>query len=265
MKKQFLKTKWKVRLVGTITLLLLAASALMPAAPAIKYDHLWLVVTPDAPERAALERAGFHISPGINRHDGQGTASVTVEFYNFFLELLWPDPSVPVAPGSERAAEKFRQRMLWHTSGWCPIGIGLQRTSATISALPFPTWAITPAWLPPGSAIEMLTPRDDTTSPSLFISPRDLAENESENRKAASDHSKSARIFEHPIGVERVTAIRLASPKGYRPIGALTYLQNAGVLTLDRGDEWLVELTFDNGLRGKTRDLRPDLPLLIHY
>jgi hypothetical protein len=81
-------------------------------------------------------------------------------------------------------------------------------------------------------------------SPSLFISPQVLAEHESANRKAALDHSKSARIFTQPIGVERVTAIRLASPKEYRPIEALTYLQNAGVLALDRGEEWLVELTF---------------------
>ena len=265
MKEQYLKIRWRARIVGTIALLLLAASALMPAAPAIKYDHLWLVVSPDTPERAALERAGFRISPGINRHDGQGTASVTVEFYNFFLELLWPDPSVPVAPGSERAAEKFMQRMLWRTSGWCPIGVGLQRTSAANAPFPFPTWSVTPDWLPAGSAIEILTPRDDTKSPSLFISPQVLAENESANRKAALDHSQSAKIFTHPIGVERVTAIRLASPKEYRPIEALTYLQSAGVLALDRGDEWLVELTFDKGARGKTRDLRPDLPLLVRY
>lgn len=260
MQKQYLKTRRKAELLGTITLLLLSASALMPAAPAIKFDHLWLVVSPDAPERAALERAGFRVSPGINRHDGQGTASVTVEFYNFFLELLWPDPSVPVAPGSERAAEKFKQRLLWRTSGWCPIGVGLQRTSAANTPFPFPP--VTPDWLPAGAAIEILTPRDDTKSPSLFISPQVLAENESANRKAALDHSKSARIFTQPIGVERVTAIRLASPKEYE---ALTYLQNAGVLALDRGDEWLVELTFDNGARGKTKDLRPDLPLLIRY
>jgi hypothetical protein len=28
---------------------------------------------------------------------------------------------------------------------------------------------------------------------------------------------------------------------------------------------WLMELTLDEGKQGKTRDLRPDLPLLIHF
>ncbi|HYY55812.1 MAG TPA: hypothetical protein VE842_00700 [Pyrinomonadaceae bacterium] len=39
----------------------------------------------------------------------------------------------------------------------------------------------------------------------------------------------------------------------------------ASVECADAGDEWLVELTFDNGRRGKTKDARPELPLLIRY
>jgi hypothetical protein len=249
-----------------MALTLLAAEALVAATPALKFDHVWLMVTPNAPERAALERAGFRISPVVNRHEGQGTASVTVEFYNAFLELMWPDPTVAVAPGSERAVEKFRQRMLWRTSGWCPIGIGLRPTGATNTPLPLPTWSVTPAWLRPGSAIEILTPRDDTTSPSLFLSPKYLAVDESANRKAARRSSKAAAIFKHPIGVERMTAIRLVSPRAYNPIEALTYLQNAGIIAFDRGgDQWVVELTFDDGRKRKTKDLRPELPLLIRY
>jgi len=69
------------------------------AAP-LTLSHAWIVVTTGAPERKALEGAGFRIAPKVNRHDGQGTASVTVELLNGFLELLYPDPSVPVSPAS---------------------------------------------------------------------------------------------------------------------------------------------------------------------
>ena len=44
-------------------------------------------------KRRALEKAGFRIAPTVNRHDGQGTASVTVELLNGFLELIYPDPT----------------------------------------------------------------------------------------------------------------------------------------------------------------------------
>src|SRR5579871_4314957 len=107
----------------------------------IEFDHVWIMVSPNAPERARLEGAGFQISPDINRHDGQGTASITVEFENAFLELMWPDSTVAVKPGLERAAEKFRLRMQWRSSGWCPIGIGFRRITASRDAFPFPTWS----------------------------------------------------------------------------------------------------------------------------
>jgi hypothetical protein len=104
--------------LGTIALIVLAAAAVPATAQSrIELDHVWIMVSPNAPERVALERAGFQISPDLNRHDGQGTASITVEFENAYLELMWPDSTVSVAPGLERAAEKFRQ----------PYALALQR------------------------------------------------------------------------------------------------------------------------------------------
>src|SRR5690349_7090196 len=122
---------------------------------------------------------------------------------------MWPDSTVTVTAGLERAAEKFRQRMLWRSSGWCPIGIGFRRTTPSKDALPFPTWSVTASWLPAGSAIEMLTPRDDKSSPSLFITPRALTD--------AGEQAARASLYHHPICVHRVTAVRLVSPKIYRP------------------------------------------------
>ncbi|MGA9543402.1 MAG: VOC family protein [Candidatus Sulfotelmatobacter sp.] len=66
------------------------------SGPGIELDHVWIMVSQDAPERAALERAGFQISKDINHHEGTGTSSITVEFENTYLELMWPDPKVPV-------------------------------------------------------------------------------------------------------------------------------------------------------------------------
>jgi hypothetical protein len=244
-------------LVAFAVTLFVAAGVPAKAQSSIEFDHVWIMVSPNAPERAALQRAGLQISPDVNRHDGQGTASITVEFDNAFLELMWPDSTVAVKPGLERAAEKFRHRMLWRSSGWCPIGIGLRRMTASDDPLPFPTWSVTAPWLPAGSAIEMLTPREDTASPSLFISPRALA--------AKSEQAARASRFHHPLGVHRITAIRLISPKTYRPIESLSYLNRMHILGLREGEEWTAELTFDDAQKGKSKDLRRDLPLVIRY
>jgi len=227
------------------------------SAAELEFDHVWIVVSRDAPERAALEKAGLKISPNVNRHDGQGTASISAEFRNAYLELMWPDPTVSVAPGAERGVEKFKNRMNWRTSGWCPIGIGLHRVGPSQPApLPFPTWKIAPDWMPKGTAIEILTAREDTKSPSFFIEPAVLAVKEEANRQIASDH---------PIGVERVTEVRLVRPKEYQPVAAFTYLENAGIFKSSEGKEWAVEITFDAGRKNQRQDLRPDLPLVLHY
>ncbi len=254
--------------IGTI-LALVACSHVSPAPPSgapVELDHVWIVVAPGAPERVAIEKTGFHISPEINRHEGQGTASLTVEFPNAFLELLWPDDAVSVAAGGERGLEKFRSRMNWRTTAWCLIGIGLRRTRPSDARWPFPTWSIAPAWLPPGASIEMLTPSDDSTSPSLFVSPRELTSPPTADANAAALRKDPADpLFSHPIGVKRLSSVRILAPPEYRPIPPLTYLQDRGVIGYGAAESWLLELTFDAGARGKSRDLRPELPLTIRY
>ena len=94
------------RLAGAATAAL--STVLAADAAPLTLSHAWIVVTTGAPERTALERTGFRIAPTINQHDGQGTASVTVELLNGFLELIYPDPSVLVSPALQAGAEKFR-------------------------------------------------------------------------------------------------------------------------------------------------------------
>ncbi len=246
-----------------LTGLVALTSVRVAVAAELEFDHVWIVVSRDAPERLALERAGLKISPGVNRNDGQGTASVSAEFLNAYIELMWPDPTVPVAQGAERGVEKFKNRMNWRASGWCPLGIALHRTGLG-ATFPFPTWSIAPDWMPKGTAIEILTARDDRKSPSFFIEPSVLAVKEEANRKLGENDPKRSK-FKHPIGVERVTAIQIIRPKEYQPVAAFTYLENAGIFKVSEGTKWAIEITFDAGRKSQTKDLRPDLPLIIHY
>ena len=89
-----------IRVTALFALSILSSSNLATCAAAqqLAFDHVSIMVSPGAPERAALEQAGLQISPGINRNDGQGTASIAVEFQNSYLELMWVDPSVSVEP-----------------------------------------------------------------------------------------------------------------------------------------------------------------------
>src|SRR5882724_4301976 len=232
--------------------------------PPLALSHTWIAVTTGAPERRALEKAGFRIAPTVNRHDGQGTASVTVELLNGFLELIYPDPTVPISPALQAGAEKFRLKSAWRETGYSPIAIVFDRTSATPEKLPFATWRISADWMEKGTFIEMMTPKEMPKAISLSISSHPASTRERENEMLARDPIKGA-MFLHPNGARRLTGLRVVAPgaDGFPP--AASYIAGHGLVKFDVGRQWLLEVTLDNGKQRKTKNLEPDLPMVIHY
>jgi hypothetical protein len=241
-----------------------AAAACTADAPPLTLSHSWIVVATGAPERTALENAGFRIAPTVNRHDGQGTASVTVEFLNGFLELMYPDSTVPVSPASQAGAEKFRLKSAWRETGYSPIGIVFDRTPATPDSLPFATWKVSADWMDPGTFIEMMTPKDMPKAVSLSISSHPGTARESENAAVARDPVKGA-MFLHPNGTRRLTALRLVAPNAGSLPPAADYIAGHRLMTFGIGSGWLLDVTLDNGRQGVIKDLQPSLPMIIHY
>jgi hypothetical protein len=255
-----------------------AALALLPigviAGPAaadlvsnrsFEVDHVWIVVSPGAPQREAFEQLGLVAAPGVNQHVGQGTASITFEFKNAFLELLWVDRSVPVAPGSEAAVRKFTRRQQWATSGGCPFGIALHRTPDAPDSLPFESWPLHQEWMPRGVSYEMLTPRADSLSPALWVVPRSSAVKDLDDPAAAPADSIRATALDQPGYMRKLTRVRLVCPSSYMPTDAMAKLAREGVFELRQERGWLLILTFNGGVRRRTRDLRPELPVLVRY
>jgi hypothetical protein len=240
------------------------AWALAADAPPLTLSHGWIVVTTGAPERKALEKAGFRIAPTVNRHEGQGTASVTVEFLNGFLELIYPDSTVPVSPALQAGAEKFRLKSAWRETGYSPIGIVFDRTPATPEKLPFPTWKVSADWMEKGTFIEMMSPREMPKAVSLSISSHPASTRESENEALARDPVKGA-MFLHPNGARRLTELRVVAPNADSFPPATSYIAGHGLVKFEVGSRWLLDVTLDNGRQGVTKDLEPELPMIIHY
>jgi hypothetical protein len=232
-------------------------------APPLTLSHGWIVVATGARERSALEKAGLRIAPTVNRHEGQGTASVTVELLNGFLELIYPDPAVPVSLASQAGAEKFRRKSAWRETGYSPFGIVFDRTPATPEKFPFATWRVSADWMGKGTFIEMMTPKEMPRAVSLSISSHP-ATPESENEVLARDPVKGA-MFLHPNGARRLTGMRVVAPSADRLPPAASYIADHGLVKFDVGSRWLLDVTLDGGKQGVTRNLEPDLPMVIHY
>jgi hypothetical protein len=254
----------RVWILGAACLLAACASSTRHAPGALALDHLWIATqTSAAAERAALERAGFRISPNVNRHDGQGTASQTVEFENGYLELLYPDPSVPVTTdGGRNFQRRLTERANWRETDVSPFGIAMRRTPRTPARFPFDTWRVTADWMAPGTYMEMLTPRG---SRAVNIAVHSNATDEAANRRAIAAGGESAWPFLHPNGARRITGLLIiTSDEGGLPRSA-RFVNRSGAVSLQRGRDWLAVLTLDDGVQGQRRDLRPAAPLIVQY
>ena len=224
--------------------------------PIVELDHVLISVTPGAPERSALERAGFIVWPEVQRHDGQGTSSIMAELDRCFIELVWRDSSVTVAPDKEVVARKYALRSNWRPSGWSPFAIALRRTAPAPDSLPFPTWPVTVPWRPATDVTQVITARSDSTSPSVWVV----------SRSTATDKSAApAAARAHPNGARRITGLHLTIPRNTPESEALAVLRTYGVAELVRGDSWLLTVTLDSMAQKRVRDLRPTLPLIVRF
>jgi Glyoxalase-like domain len=259
-----LSAQQMMRAIPFAGLLVASVGAILAAeAPPLTLTHAWIVVATGAPERAVLEKAGFRIAPTVNRHEGQGTASVSIEFLNGFLELIYPDPTVPVSQALQAGAEKFRLKSAWRETGYSPLGIVFDRSPATPEKFPFATWRVSADWMEKGTFIEMLTPKEMPKAVSLSIASHPAAR-ESDNAMLASDPVKGA-VFQHPNGARRLTGLRVVAPGVDALPPAASYIARLGLMKFEAGGRWLLDVTFDGGKQGKTRSLEPDLPMFVHY
>ena len=134
----------------------------------MELDHLFVFTEPGGGAlRERLEAAGL-VETYRRRHPGQGTANICYVFDDAFLELLWVvDEAECRAPRTARTGLWERSR--WRTDGTCPFGVALRGTKG--EAMPFPTWAYGPIYLPAGASLPVATLSDDPRQPLVFQAP----------------------------------------------------------------------------------------------
>ena len=222
----------------------------MAHSPGLELDHVFVWVGREAPEAALLEGAGLRLDAERAEHTGQGTASVFFSFENAYLELIWvTDP--------DEAPAGWPERSRWRETGASPFGLGLRRTSPGV-VVPFPTFAYRAPWMRPGTTIEFAEGSEDLTVPLVFVVPPTMAV-----RPPDEFAPEACEALHHPLGVHELTTVRLGLDLPAEPSPVLAALESAGVIAFEPTAGRLLDLTFDGGHSGTSRDLRPGLPLRL--
>ena len=231
-----------------------------PTNSSIELDHLYIFAPIDTREEdvvQTLREAGLIVDESRNVFP-DGVVGRYIYYDNSYLEVLWLLPDNTTDADTRRTAE-------WQTTGASPFGVGLRRRKDAPDQLPFPSRAYFAEWMRPGTEMRLLTEEEEVLAPELFVVPRYMAWRDAiDTAEWRSQHeAEAARTLDHSLGVKLLTGVRLVTlPASYpRSTEAIC---GTGV-SIESGDEPLMEITFDNGIQGRSKDLRPVLPLVIHY
>jgi hypothetical protein len=216
-------------------------------------DHIFFLCPVDGGAAAqALDRVGL-AEGSRNSHEGQGTVCRRFFFENAYIELLWvSDPKEAQSEATQRTRlwERWSKRM----SGACPFGIVLRAgVTAFTAGCPFSSWAYRPSYLPPNLSIDVAagTPLEEPEF--LYL---------------GFQHARARQGLEptsHKIPVNRLSSVGVSLPASVSCSSAARALEKTGLVRFTAADDYVISLTFDGSAPDQTADLRPDIPMILHW
>jgi hypothetical protein len=165
------------------------------------------------------------------------------------LELLW------VSDPGEAQSDRTRRTRLWDrceraNTDVSPFGIIFRPSGTEPAAAPFPVWSYTPAYLPPGLAMQIA----DGTSlcePELFYLPF-------MNRARV----RSSEPVLHAVPIRGIRGVSVGVSRFDELSDASRAAQRRGLIRYFGSPQPVMEVSFE-GAAGLNYDLRPDLPLIF--
>ena len=243
--------------IGSVCLACCVARQSQAQTPHVELDHVYMVVQPGGEnEIAALRSAGFTIGPP-QKHDGEGTTSVSAMFENGYVELMWLDSAVPVTSEHAAAVAQFRQMAAWRVSKRSPFGLGLRRLPGDTAHFGFPITREPAPWIDADAAYEILNQPADSLAVDVFVVPNAAAVPNWIERL----RKRAPQRLNHPGGGRNISAVRVYGTVGQQP-STLTLVRPARIATRT-ASEPLLEIYIDGGVKKSRTDLRPALPIVI--
>ncbi len=208
----------------------------------LELDHFFILTEPGAAVADALLSMGLEESFSRD-HAGQGTSNRRFVLSNCMIEFLWVRDAQEAQEGPGRDLS-FSQRV--QNPDASPFGVILNRADNADLTLPFAGWSYQPDYFKPPMAFHVGSNAKNISEPLCFYVP--FMQPVVRNIEAGTLKSVSDVCIHSP---SHSTILKAA--------------QSAKRLTFKQGKEHLVEVTFDNHQQGLSRDLRPAIPMIMHW
>jgi len=212
---------------------------------AIELDHFFILTTPGAPEADLLSSIGWLEGPR-NHHPGQGTANRRFFFPNTALELIYISDADEAKNGPGNGLRAVDRAM---DSGASPFGV-IVRSNNKSSDAPFPGWRYCPEYFRADQCFHVGANSDLLIEPSCICMPHNLPIADAQLREANSDMT--------------LTELRISVPVT-EPSETLRIIADCDLVSIRPNEPHRMELIFNEGAEGESRDMAPGLPLVIRW
>jgi hypothetical protein len=208
-------------------------------------DHCFILVEPEAGVADLLVSAGFEEGPG-NTHKGQGTSNRRFYFCNGMLEFLWVHDTDEAVTGPGRELRLVERA---NDPAASPFGVILHRTDNASQEMPFAGWKYQPDYFDPPRAFHVGANSGNLAEPLCIYVP--FMEPGFSLRKPAGDTNKQISCVKIHVPCDPADCV-------------LGEVDAADRLSIECGDEHLMEVVLDDNRCGQSKDFRPDIALIIH-
>ena len=210
----------------------------------IELDHCFILVESEAKAADLLVSLGMEESFG-RKHEGQGTSNRRFQFSNGMLEFLWLRDADEATNGPGRNL-LIPERVNNPTAS--PFGVILHRKDNIDVGMPFDGWKYQPDYFDASWAFHVGRNSSNLREPLCiyvpFIEP--------------CIRKTEEGIFKSISQVKIYTQEKSMS-------SVLSVAATADRLSIDSDDQHLMEITFDDNRCGMSKDLRPDIPLIVYW
>lgn len=210
----------------------------------LELDHFFILTEPGAEIGDLIASLGVEESFSRD-HEGQGTSNRRFPVSNNMLELLWIRDVAEARNGPAKDL-LFPERM--EDKGASPFGLIFRRKDKLDSSQPFDGWKYQPDYFEPPMAFHVGDNSVQLNEPLCIYVPFV----EPDERKVEKGTFQS------------ISKVKVSVPSEFMS-DTLSKAGNSDGLEIVLGEEHLMEVTFNIGACGLSKDLRPALPLIIFW
>ena len=219
-------------------------------------DRLFICVKQGEQAVSILRQFGLYCPNTIVRSKSQGTRSQIFFFENMYMAIIWLEDEFE----QKNTLVNFPARVNWQETRTSPFGIGLSKKQ-DIYQLDSKEYPVDDMVISSYIAYSEQNQKN-TSEPVIFMLPDRLKYCNILNQELA----QNKRYIEHPLGTKKITDIKISIQSGKRRKSKIVdWIEHNQLLTVERGSEALMELTFDRAIGGKVFDARPILPVIFRY